>query len=54
MDTRGVGIWGAGWVAGGHLAAYLAQPDCRVVAIGSRRLARAPAAAAWPTTRSRA
>ena len=37
MGRPGVGIWGAGWVAGGHLSAYLAQGDCRVVAIGSRR-----------------
>lgn len=38
MATYGVGVWGAGWVAGGHLAGYLAQPECRIVAIGSRRL----------------
>lgn len=38
MGTYGVGIWGAGWVADGHLAGYLAQPECRIVAIGSRRL----------------
>ena len=38
MATYGVGIWGAGWVASGHLAGYLAQPECRIVAIGSRRL----------------
>ena len=37
MGRLGVGIWGAGWVAGGHLSAYLAQQDCQVVAIGSRR-----------------
>jgi len=38
MGIYGVGIWGAGWVAGGHLAGYLAQPECRIAAIGSRRL----------------
>lgn len=38
VTAYGVGIWGAGWVAGGHLAGYLAQPECRIVAIGSRRL----------------
>lgn len=36
-ERIGVGIFGAGWVAGEHLRAYLAQPGCEVVAIGSRR-----------------
>ncbi len=35
MRTFGVGIWGAGLTGGDHLAAYLAQASCRVVAIGS-------------------
>ncbi|MCC6177234.1 MAG: Gfo/Idh/MocA family oxidoreductase [Chloroflexi bacterium] len=32
-----VAIWGAGWVAGGHLKAFLANPHAEVVAVGSRR-----------------
>ncbi len=32
----GVAVWGAGWVAGEHLKAYRANPNVRVVAIGSR------------------
>ena len=32
----GVAIWGAGTVSSGHLRAYLRNPHCRVVAIGSR------------------
>ena len=32
----GVGIFGAGWVAGEHARAYLNNPHCRIVAIGSR------------------
>jgi predicted dehydrogenase len=35
-DAIGVAILGAGNVSAGHLQAYLANPDCRVVAIGSR------------------
>ncbi len=34
----GVGIWGAGWVAGTHASAYKTTPGCKIVAIGSRRL----------------
>ena len=34
----GVGIWGAGWVAGAHASAYKTTPGCKIVAIGSRRL----------------
>ena len=45
MATYGVAIWGAGWVAAGHLEGYLAQADCRIVAIGSRRLDSARALA---------
>jgi len=41
MAQFGVGIWGAGWVSHGHLTGYLAQPDCVVVAVGSRRRASA-------------
>ncbi len=37
MERIGVAIWGAGWVAGGHLEAFVANPHCEVVAIGSRR-----------------
>ena len=33
----GVAIWGAGWVASGHLKAFLAHPDAEIVAVGSRR-----------------
>jgi predicted dehydrogenase len=34
-------IWGAGWVAGEHIRAYMANPHCEVVAIGSRTEASA-------------
>lgn len=34
----GVGIWGAGWVAGTHASAYKTTPGCKIVASGSRRL----------------
>ncbi|HEV2126969.1 MAG TPA: Gfo/Idh/MocA family oxidoreductase [Chloroflexota bacterium] len=46
--TIGVAIWGAGWVAGAHVRAYLANAglDTRVVAIGSRREESARALAA--------
>ncbi len=33
----GCAVWGCGWVASGHLNAYLRDPSCEVVAIGSRR-----------------
>ena len=33
----GCAVWGCGWVASGHLNAYLKDPSCEVVAIGSRR-----------------
>ena len=36
MTTYGVGIQGAGWVAGEHIKAYENNPHTRVVAIGSR------------------
>ncbi len=40
-----VGIHGAGWVAGEHLNAYMANPNCEVVAISSRKEESAKAAA---------
>ena len=33
----GCAVWGCGWVAGGHINAYLQHPDCEVIALGSRR-----------------
>ena len=33
----GCALWGCGWVAGGHLAAYLKNPDCEFIGLGSRR-----------------
>ncbi len=44
-DSIGVAIWGAGTVSSGHLRAYLHNPHCRVVAIGSRTKAGAEAKA---------
>jgi predicted dehydrogenase len=41
----GVAIWGAGTVSSGHLRAYLRNPHCQVVAIGSRTKAGAEAKA---------
>ncbi|NUP99759.1 MAG: Gfo/Idh/MocA family oxidoreductase [Armatimonadetes bacterium] len=40
-ETVKVGIYGAGWVSGEHLRAYLGNPHCEVVAVGSRRLSSA-------------
>lgn len=34
----GCAVWGCGWVASGHINAYLKNPFCQVVALGSRRL----------------
>jgi len=34
----GCAVWGCGWVASGHINAYLKHPDCQVVSIGSRRM----------------
>ena len=34
----GCAVWGCGWVAGGHIAAYLKNPDCELIGLGSRRL----------------
>ena len=39
----GCAVWGCGWVAGGHIAAYLKNPDCRLVGLGSRTAAGAQA-----------
>ena len=36
-DHYGCAVWGCGWVASGHINAYLQHSDCRVVALGSRR-----------------
>ena len=33
----GCAIWGCGWVASGHIAAYLKHPDCKLIGLGSRR-----------------
>ena len=33
----GCALWGCGWVASGHIAAYLKNPDCRFIGLGSRR-----------------
>src|SRR5215216_481679 len=35
-DTVGIAVQGAGNVSTGHLTAYLGNPRCQVVAIGSR------------------
>lgn len=32
----GCAVWGCGWVASGHIRAYLLNPHCEVVALGSR------------------
>ncbi|MBP5639649.1 MAG: Gfo/Idh/MocA family oxidoreductase [Victivallales bacterium] len=34
----GCAVWGCGWVASGHINAYLKHPDCQVIALGSRRM----------------
>lgn len=34
-STIGVGIHGAGWVAGEHIKSYLKRPDCKIVGISS-------------------
>lgn len=44
-DTVGIAIQGAGSVSTGHLTAYLNNPHCRVVAIGSRTIEGAAAKA---------
>ena len=33
----GCALWGCGWVADGHIAAYLGNPDCEFIGLGSRR-----------------
>ena len=37
-DLIGAAVFGAGWVAGEHVAAYQRNPNCRITAVGSRRL----------------
>ena len=39
----GCALWGCGWVAGGHIAAYLKNPDCEFIGLGSRRCESAQA-----------
>ena len=34
----GCALWGCGWVAGGHINAYLKNPDCELIGLGSRRI----------------
>ena len=41
MAKYGIGIHGAGWVAGAHIAAYKADPRAEVIAISSRKEASA-------------
>lgn len=41
----GCAIWGAGWVADEHLNAFMKNPNCEVVAVGSRKESSAQAAA---------
>jgi predicted dehydrogenase len=41
----GAAVWGAGWVAGEHVKAYLNNAHCEVVAIGSRKAESAKAKA---------
>ncbi len=33
----GCAVWGCGWVASGHIAAYLKNKDCELIGLGSRR-----------------
>jgi len=42
----GAAVFGAGWVAAEHIAAYQRNPHCEVVAVGSRRAESAQARAA--------
>ena len=37
----GCALWGCGWVASGHIAAYLRNQDCEFIGLGSRRKERA-------------
>lgn len=38
MDKKfGAAVWGAGWVSGEHIKAYLNNPQCELVAVGSRK-----------------
>ncbi|MBO5763351.1 MAG: hypothetical protein J6R85_05720 [Lentisphaeria bacterium] len=36
LGKYGCAIWGCGWVASGHIAAYLKHPDCKLIGLGSR------------------
>ena len=42
----GCALWGCGWVASGHIAAYLKNKDCEFIGLGSRRKESALAKAA--------
>ena len=33
----GCAVWGCGWVASGHINAYLRNPHCELIGLGSRR-----------------
>ena len=37
MKKFGAAVWGAGWVSGEHIKAYMGNPNCEVVAVGSRK-----------------
>ena len=39
----GCALWGCGWVASGHIAAYLQNKDCELIGLGSRRTESAQA-----------
>ena len=34
----GCALWGCGWVASGHINAYLKNPDCEFIGLGSRSM----------------
>ncbi len=34
----GCAVWGCGWVASGHINAYLRNPHCALIGLGSRRI----------------
>ena len=51
MDTLGVGIVGAGWVAGEYLKAFNANPQTEIVALCGRNEARTKACALASNTR---
>lgn len=37
VEKLGVAIWGAGWVSTEHLRSWLNNPNCEIIAMGSRR-----------------